>query len=98
MLLALITAGCSGEKNTGQGQAEVTKPQPQVRVQAMPSATATLPLPVEVAAPSPEPSATFVPGEVYIEPTPDEDAIVNQIDTMMDEIDRKLKNEDFLLK
>ncbi|HEY3312132.1 MAG TPA: hypothetical protein VGK00_10880 [Anaerolineales bacterium] len=97
-LLALITVGCTTGKNTGQG--EVTKPQPQVRVQALPSATATLPLPVEAAAPPPVASATVAPaaGQVYIEPTPDEDALVNQIDSMMDDIDRKLRNEDFLLK
>ena len=93
----LMCAGCSTGNTSGGKQTEAVKPAPQVRVEAMPSATATLPLPVDETVPATiEPTATL--SQVYILPTPDEDAIVNQIDGMMDDIDKKLRNQDFLLK
>lgn len=94
-LIALLCAGCNTEKTSGQGQGDVTKPPPQVRVEAMPSATATLPLPTEVVTSTPEAVAT---AEVYVLPTPDVEAMANQIEANMDELERELNNQKFILK
>jgi hypothetical protein len=95
-LAALLSAGCSTDNTSGQGQGDAAKPLPQVRVEALPSATASLPPPTAVVTPSLEPSATSA--QVYFDPPPDSDAIANQIDALMDEIDRKLKSENFIFK
>ena len=95
-IIALLSAGCSTENTSGQGQSDALKPQPQVRVEALPSLTASPPQPTTEAVPSLEPTATSA--QVYFDPTPDTEAIANQIEALMDEIDRKLKNENFVLK
>jgi hypothetical protein len=96
-LIALLCAGCSTDNSTSsKGQTDAIKPPPQVRVMALPSATATLVPPEETVTPTIEPSAT--PAEAYTFPTPDEDAIVGQIDAMIEDINRKLNSQDLLLK
>ena len=96
VMFALISAGCSTNNNSGQGSDN--KPKPQVRVEAMPSATPTLPGLADNSAPTPEPSASPTAAWMYYDPTPDEDALASQIQSMMDDIDRKLKSENFILK
>ena len=94
--VALLCAACSTDNSSGQGQqGDTTKPPPQVRVEALPSATALPPLLTDIVTPTIEPTAA----QVYVAPPPpDEDALANQISAMMDEIDRKLKSQDLLLK
>lgn len=97
-LIGLICTGCSTDNsNSGSSQTESVKPPPQVRVEILPSATsASLPLPEETITPTLEPTAA--PAEIYVWPTPDEDAIINQIESMMDQIDQKLNRQDLNLK
>lgn len=96
-LVVLVCVGCSTDNSiSGNGQAEAVKPPPQMRVVALPSATATLALPEQALAPTLEPTATSA--QIYTWATPDEDAIVSQIDAMMAEIDRKLNSQDLILK
>lgn len=96
LLLAVTLTACSGDGNTDTTDA--AKPQPQVRVELKPTYT-------------PNPEATIAPTEelaaeatvatnqgVYVDPTPDSDAIANQIDAMMSDIDRILKSQNFTLK
>ena len=97
-LIVLISTGCSTKNNSGQGSGDSSKPQPQVRVEALPSATPTLPALADNSAPTPEPSVSPTPGWIYYDPTPDEDALASQIQSMMDDIDRKLRNSNFVLK
>ncbi|HEY3311047.1 MAG TPA: hypothetical protein VGK00_05340 [Anaerolineales bacterium] len=94
IITGLLLAACTTE-NTKHNE-EPSMPQPQVRVGALPTVTAAPPNPMEMAAPSPAASSTATPALYYIEPTPDEDAIANQIQALMDEIDRKLQSEKFI--
>jgi hypothetical protein len=98
ILIALACAGCSTDNTVGGNQTEAVKPPPQVRVEAMPSATLapTTEAPASTLEPTLEPTVAQVQAGVW--PTPDEDAIVNQIDAMMDQIDQKLRSQDLLLK
>jgi len=92
-LFALGSAGCSTDNtSTGGSQTEAVKPPPQVRVETMPP-TATLPLPEELLTPTLELTAT--PAQVYTWPTPNEDEIINQIDSMMDQLDHSLNTQKF---
>jgi len=93
-LIALAVTGCSTNINSGQASGD--KPQPQVRVEAMPSATPTLPGMVDNVAPTPEPSASPTAAWMYYDPTPDEDVIANQIQSMMDDIDKRLNSTKFI--
>ena len=70
-------------------------PQPQIRVESLPSAT---PAPVEVITNTPEPELTATPAVVYYDPTPDSDLLANQIESMINDLDRKLRNQNFILK
>jgi hypothetical protein len=97
VLIALVCVGCSTDNTTSDSQTEAVKPPPQVRVVTLPSATPSVSSTEESpAAPTIEP--TVAPAEVYFWPTPDEDAIVNEIDAMIDEINQKLNSQDLLLK
>lgn len=94
--IMLFGSACSKDNNSGQGQVDPTKPPPQVRVEALPTLTPVPVLPTEtvVAAPTVEAAA----GPVFAWPTPNEDEIANQIESIMDEMDNKLKNQNFILK
>jgi hypothetical protein len=94
-LVALLSTGCSSNNN---GNGDSLKPQPQVRVGARPSSTPEPTVQVDNLALTAAPSPSAAPAQLYYDPTPDEDAIANQIQSMMDEIDRKLKSNIFLLK
>ena len=96
IVVALLCSACSTDNNSGKGQGDETKPPPKVRVEALPTGTALPPLPTEAAtvAPTLEPTAA----QVYIEPTVDEDALANQIEAMMDDIDQKLKSQNINIK
>ena len=95
ILTILVISGCSNDNTTGQ--IDSSKPQPQVRIQTKPSATILVPTEISTP-PASEISATSTAAPIYYDPTPDSDSIANQIESMMDEIDRKLKSENFLLK
>ena len=98
-LIALLTAGCSTDNTSGNEQGDTSKPQPQVRVVVNPTATASLPVVAENTPAAPEPSATVTtPDQVLTsepEPTADEDAIANQIESLMDDMDKKLNSADY---
>jgi hypothetical protein len=94
-VVAVLCTACSTDNKSGQGQGDATKPPPQVRVGALPSATAPPPLPSEaVAVPTLEPTAA----QAFIWPTPDEAAIEDQIGSMIDEINNKLKSQNINIK
>ena len=93
----MLCAGCSTDNITSGSQTQVAKPPPQVRVVAAPSATATIAI-TEEAVVAPTSEATATSAQVYVWPTPDEDAILNQIDTMIEDINQKLNSQDLLLK
>lgn len=93
---ALFCVGCNTEKTSGQGQGDATKPAPQVRVEVLPSATATLPLPTDEVAATPTPE-TAAAGN-YALPTTDVDALADQIEANMEEMERELNNQKFILK
>jgi hypothetical protein len=61
-------------------------------VETLPTPTA-LP-PTETVAPTVEPTAA----QVFFYATPDSDALEDQISAMMDELDRKLKSQNFTIK
>jgi predicted small secreted protein len=92
VLTAVLLAGCSG----GSGQGDTLKPPPNIRVAELPSATATLEVPaMEIpATPSLVPTAAVV----YYDPTPDSDALANQIDSAINDIEQKLRSQNLLLK
>lgn len=93
-MIALLCAGCSTDNTSGQ-DGETAKPPPQIRVEAMPTATATLVPPTEVVTVTPEPTVA----QVYIAPEPpDEDAIANDIDAIIADMNRNLKSQDLLIK
>ncbi|MEI7847855.1 MAG: hypothetical protein WCK35_18790 [Chloroflexota bacterium] len=95
-LVFIFTVGCSKDNTTGQ--MDPSKPQPQVRIEIKPSPSTV----VIATALNPETTSeaivTVTPAQLLYDPTPDSDAIANQIESMMDEIDRKLKSENFQLK
>ena len=97
IITLMIASGCSTENNSVQDQENPAKPQPQVRIMLLPSETAA-PTQTNQNTSTPEASPTAAIVQAYIEPTPDVDAIANQIEALMDEIDRKLRNENFQLK
>ncbi len=94
MLIALLCVGCSGDDTSVQGV--VLKP-PSVRVEALPTATAAPQSAIVelTETPSPQPTDPLV---IYYDPTPDSDAIANEIDSIIADINRKLQNQDLLLK
>ena len=94
-VVAVLCSACSTDNSSGQGQGEATKPPPQVRVGILPSATAPPPLPTKAGA---VPTLESTAAQVFIWPTPDEDALADQIDAMMNEIDNKLKSENINIK
>ena len=95
VLLLTMLMGCSTDNSTvGKN---TTKPQPQVRIETKPSPTPISATTVVTEVTS-EPIQTNTPGPIYFDPTPDSDAIANQIEALMDEIESKLKNENFQLK
>jgi hypothetical protein len=95
LFAAMLCTACSTDNSSGQGQEDATKPPPQVRVGTLPTATALPPLPTEtVLVPTLEPTAA----QVFIWPTPDEAALEAQINSMMDEMDRKLKSQNTTVK
>jgi PBP1b-binding outer membrane lipoprotein LpoB len=100
MLMALLIAGCSTDNSSGKDQSDASKPQPQVRVVVNPTATASPSAPpVENTPSAAEPSATVTAPEQVLttvpEPTADEDAIANQIESLMDDMDKKLNSADY---
>jgi len=95
-LIALMCAGCSTDNTTSGGSQDTVKPPPQVRVEAMPTATVVFSAPTEAAAATLEPTAA--PAQVYYPaPTPDEDAIMNQIDSTISDMNQKLNSQSLLL-
>ncbi|MCX6080237.1 MAG: hypothetical protein NTW32_11945 [Chloroflexi bacterium] len=95
LIIVLFSTGCSTGDVSGQGQVDTTRPQPQVRVETLPSKTPEAVLEVTNTS---EPDLTATPAALYYDPTPDVDLLANQIESMIDEIDRKLKGENFSLK
>lgn len=96
-ILILIGAGCSGKKDLTPAGSN-PKPPPQVRV--IPGATGTLEAAAE-ATQSVTQTATLTPSggqTVLIDPTPDDQALADQIQAMLDDITRKLRNENFIFK
>ena len=98
VLISMVCAACSTKNTNGQGNGDDIKPKPQVRVGALPSDTPSAPVQVDVAAPTPEASPSATAAQLYYDPTPDEDAIVNQVQSLIDDIDRGLKSANFNLK
>lgn len=96
--VALLISSCSKNDNSGPLDLDPAKPQPQVRVMAIPSATAEPTIPGVESSPTPEPIATAGSVLYLIDPTPDVDAIADQIEGMLDDIDRRLNNNTFQLK
>lgn len=97
ILVSLASAGCAGKTSSqGEKSGASNLPQPQVRVEALPSATPAPTLKVEAVVLPPTASATAPVLQYYIEPTPDEDAIANQIQSLIDEIDQKLQSQNFI--
>ena len=95
IVIAALCSACSTDNKSGQGQEEATKPPPQIRVETLPSLTPPPPLSTEtVVLPTLEPTAA----QVFIWPTPDEAALEDQINSMMDEMDNKLKSENINIK
>ena len=94
----MILTSCSKNDNSNKNQNEVPKPLPQVRIVVMPTATDSIPLPTEISTPTPAPENTATPMVIYYDPTPDVEFLANQIEGMMDEIERKLRSENFILK
>ncbi len=72
-------------------------PQPQVRVQLKPTATPEAEIQID---PTATAEFTALPTTAYLlyDPTPDAEAIANEIQAMMDQIDSQLKAENFQLK
>jgi len=99
ILIALACAGCSTDNTVGGNQTEAVKPPPQVRVEAMPTATLA-PTTEAVIPPTLEPTLEPTAAQVQYDapPTPDVDAIANELEAEMDAIDQKLRNQDLLLK
>jgi uncharacterized lipoprotein len=100
MLMALLTAGCSTDNTSGNDQSDSSKPQPQVRIVVNPTATAGPSTPAVENTPSAsDPTATVTAPEQVLtsepEPTADEDAIANQIESLMDDMDKKLNSADY---
>jgi PBP1b-binding outer membrane lipoprotein LpoB len=92
---ALVFVGCSGGSNSGQ--AEALKPPPNVRVEALSSSTPAAPQ--MIAEPSVTPTVTPTAQVVYFyDPTPDSDALANQIQAIIDDINRRLQGQDTTLK
>ncbi len=91
-MLSLFVAACS---NGGTNNPAATSmPQPQVRVGSLPSATAA-----EIEATgTPEPILTPTQAAVFYDPTPDVDQLANQIDNMINDISRRLKSQNYILK
>ena len=95
IIVAVLCAACSTDNSSGQGQEDATKPPPQVRVEILPSLTPPPPLPTEtVTVPTLEPTAA----QVFFWPTPDADALANQIDSIMSEMEQKLKSQNINIK
>jgi len=98
-LIALLSASCSDNNNSGQGQGDATKPLPQVRVVVNPSATASPSAQVENTPSAPEATETVIASDQALtidpQPTADEDAISNEIEALMDDMDKKLNSEDY---
>jgi hypothetical protein len=93
--VVVLCTACSTDNSSGQEQGAATKPPPQVRVETLPSATALPPLSTEtVVVPTLEPT----PAQVFVWPTPDEDAIGDEIDSLINEIDNKLRSQDINIK
>lgn len=92
----LISTACSTkDSSAGQGQEDATNPPPQVRVEVIPSPTAPAEIPTEAVTGTPESAA---PVQVYIAPPVDEFAISDEVEAMMNDLDRGLKNLDSSLK
>jgi hypothetical protein len=94
-LAVLVFAGCSGGNTSGQGEA--LKPLPNVRVEALPSSTPAAPQPA-TAEVTGTPGASPTAPVLYYDPTPDSDAIANQIQAIIDDINRRLQIQDTSLK
>ena len=99
-LIALLSAGCSGNNNnSGQDQGDAPKPLPQVRIVVNPSATTSPTAQVENTLSAPEATATVIAYDQALtidpEPTADLDAIANQIEALMDDMDKKLNSENY---
>jgi uncharacterized lipoprotein len=101
-IIALLMAGCSSDNNntSGSDQGDASKPQPQVRVVVNPTATAGLPaVAAENTVSAPDSTTTVTAPEQVLtsepEPTADEDAISNEIESLMDDLDKKLNSEDY---
>jgi hypothetical protein len=95
-VVVVLCTACSTDNSSGEGLGDVTKPPPQVRVEALPTGTAPPPLPPTevVIVPTLEPTAA----QVFFDPTPDVDTLADQIDSMMNEIDQKLKSQNINIK
>ena len=94
-VFSLVLIGCSTDNSNGK--TDPNMPQPKVRVELKPTAT---PSPTQIIEPTATPEAVTSPTPewFYYDPTPDSDSLASQIESMMDEIDRKLKSENFQLK
>ncbi len=96
--VALLLGSCSKNDTSSPLDQDPAKPKPKVRVMAIPSATAEPTIPGVELSPTPEPSATPGTVQYLIDPTPDVDAIADQIEGMLDDIDRRLNGNTFQLK
>lgn len=97
-IVALLISSCSKKDTSGPLDQDPAKPQPQVRVMAIPSVTAVPTIPGVEISPTPESIATPGTVQYLIDPTPDVDAIADQIEGMLDDIDRRLNGNTFQLK
>ena len=93
LILMAFASACSTGGTTGQ--ADTPMPQPQLRAASLPSAT---PAPVQEVTSTPLPELTNTPAPLYYDPTPDVDMLANHIESMISDLERKLKNQNFILK
>jgi ABC-type phosphate/phosphonate transport system substrate-binding protein len=93
IVIVVFCAACSTDDISDQEQGDATKPPPQVRVGLLPTST---PLPPTETAIAPTPSPTAA--QVFFWPTPNAEDLANQIDSLMSEIERKLKSQNTNIK
>lgn len=94
-LAAFLLGACSNKDVSENIPETPTMPNPQVRVELLP--TLTMAPTVENLAPTAEPTLTQEV-QIWFDPTPDVDALANQIESALDEIQRGLNNQNFNLK
>ncbi len=96
VFLAVFCAACSGNKDGSSGpENEATKPPPQVRVELLPTLT---PLPITPTAEATSTAEVAAPVQIYIDPPADEYAISDEVEAMMNNLDRDIRILDNNLK